>query len=293
MARLTLNLLRRANAINPQLVPLLKATRSLQLAIAELRWIKQELPRSQWTDAIRKRAQLVPLQYILGSQPFGSLDILCSPGVLIPRWETEEWCMKLVDVLRSAAVSDISVLDACTGSGCIPLLLKKELPALQVLAVDLSDKALHLALENMRRANVTIDVQKVDVLNYNAVPEQRFTLVTSNPPYIPASDFDKPLLLNGVDASVRLHEPRMALVGHLEFYRALARDIVPACHSEGVVLELGYEDQYLETIANLPLNWSHGRYFDLAGNLRCAIAWKNGSSMECLGRLVNENQSHP
>ncbi|KAG7821708.1 hypothetical protein KL928_000183 [Ogataea angusta] len=71
-------------------------------AAQELRWIQQELPKSQWQTAVEQRARLVPLQYILGSQPFGDLTIKCKPGVLIPRNDTEEWCEALKQVIAKS-----------------------------------------------------------------------------------------------------------------------------------------------------------------------------------------------
>lgn len=230
-----------------------------------------------------------PLQYILGTQPFGLLEILCEPGVLIPRWETEEWTMKLIDELKKDGCGEISVLDACTGSGCIPLLVKNEMAAARVTALDYSDVAIALAQKNKERSGLEIEILKANVLEMLQLPTNEFTLITSNPPYIPLSDYDKPLALNGPEASVRLYEPRMALVGHLEFYRALVLNYVIPLKCRGLVFELGYEDQVQETIVNLPPNWSHGRYFDLTGNLRCVIAWENGSSMELLKNLVYSN----
>lgn len=288
MPRISARLVKQAASISSSLVHLLRPTGSLQLAQSELRWIKQELPRSQWCDAIRRRARLEPLQYILGSQPFGLLDILCEPGALIPRWETEEWTMRLVEALRSNE-DDLSILDACTGTGCIPLLIKSELPHILVSAFDSSDKALAIALKNRELIGVAVDIIKVDVLEKSAL-NLKFDLVTSNPPYIPLCDYHKPLLSNGTSASVRQYEPRMALIGHLEFYTALVRNIVIPCRSQGLVFELGYEDQVEATAANLPPNWTYGRYYDLSWNLRCVVAWENRSKLECLKALVNEHK---
>lgn len=278
---------RHARSISPLLVPLLRATRSVQQAQAELRWIKQELPSDQWKSAIARRAQLVPLQYILGTQPFGPLDILCEPGVLIPRWETEEWTIRLVHVLRATSPA-CSVLDVCTGTGCVSLLVKHALPDASVAAVDLSDQALSLARRNRDRHGLVVHIERMDVLSALGPGAGRFDVVVANPPYIPAQDYDKPELRNGPARSVRLYEPRMALVGHLEFYAALVLNVVVPSGSRGLVFELGYEDQVMHTAAHLPPGWAHGRYFDLVGNLRCVVAWERGSEYECLRELVNE-----
>ena len=105
-------------------VPLLKyflaANRTLENAKQELKWVQQELPPQKWTWAAKRRLRLVPLQYILGSQPFGELTILCKENVLIPRWETEEWVGHLLNILEKNSKL-LKVVDVCTGTGCIPL----------------------------------------------------------------------------------------------------------------------------------------------------------------------------
>ena len=88
MSRISAKLIRDARRISPFLPRLLPANRTIEQASLELKWIKQELPKEDWNDAVNQRYQLVPLQYILGSQPFGELNIKCTQGVLIPRWET-------------------------------------------------------------------------------------------------------------------------------------------------------------------------------------------------------------
>lgn len=290
MPRISPRLIRHARSISPELGLLLRSTRSLEQAQAELRWIKKELPSDQWKQAIERRTNLEPLQYILGSQPFGMLDILCEPGVLIPRWETEEWTMKLIDLLRPLKLPNLSILDACTGTGCILLLLKKELKEANVTAIDLSDKAIGLAEKNSQRCGIDISIFKENVLCPRMPITAGLDLVVSNPPYIPEHDFEKPLLLNGPDLSVKIYEPRMALVGHLEFYRALVEQFVIPYNSKGLVFELGYEEQVAETAKYLPFNWTHGTFHDLAGKLRCVVAWENGSIMEPLKLLLENNE---
>lgn len=288
MPRIGLRLVRLARASNPYLVPLLKATRTLDQAQAELRWIKKELPREQWLSAIRRRSSLEPLSYVLGTQFFGGLELLCEKDVLIPRWETEEWTLKLIETLKDLPQDSISVLDACTGTGCIPLLIKNELPLAKVSALDWSDSALTLAKKNREKYNLDVEFIKQDVLGAGILQEKLFTLITSNPPYIPVADYEKPLALNGPEASVKLYEPRLALVGHLEFYQALVDSYVKTSDCQGLVFEVGYDDQVAETAARLPQDWTFGRYFDSSGNIRCIVAWKNGSKLECLLQMVNE-----
>ncbi|KAF8894033.1 S-adenosyl-L-methionine-dependent methyltransferase, partial [Infundibulicybe gibba] len=114
----------------------------------ELRWLRQaqaDIPLL--TQLISRRADGEPLQYILGTQPFGPLNLLTRPPVLIPRPETEHWTHALADLISPSAQSPVTLLDLGTGSACIPLLLAHLWPP--------------------------------------AVPP--FHVLTSNPPYIPSS----------------------------------------------------------------------------------------------------------
>lgn len=286
MPRISPKLARLARQNSPLLPPLLRATRTLESAKNELRWIQNELPQHQWSSAIARRARMEPLQYILGSQPFGSLEIGCEPGVLIPRWETEEWVHKLIDILRP--LRPLTVVDACTGTGCIPLLIKHELPKWHVSAFDVSDQALSLAKRNCLRLDVHVDVHYGDV--FDKETEKRcgeVDLITANPPYIPLEDYRKPVLLDGPEKSVRLFEPQLALVGHLEFYTALV-GLVRALNCKGFVFELGYEQQVEATAALLPKGWEMGSYYDLAGRLRCVVGWRKDSELALLRQLVQD-----
>lgn len=243
-------------------------------ARSEIRWITQELPKQLWRSAVLRRARHEPLQYILGSQPFGPLDIKCKPGVLIPRWETAEWVTKAARVLQG---QPLKVFDACTGTGCIPLLLQHHLKG-DFTACDVSEAALELARENCASA---VDVKRLDVLSEKV--EGHFTLVTANPPYIPLDDYMKPVAENGVERSVR-QEPKLALVGNLEFYRALVENVVLPLRCSGFVFEVGYESQVEETQGLLP-DWQTKPYRDSAGRIRCVVGWKPNSPMEVLKHM--------
>lgn len=266
----------RATYHNKLLAPLLHATKSLEQARNELRWIQSELPSVQWRNAIIRRGQLEPLQYILGSQPFGPLDIKCRKNVLIPRWETEEWAMK---VAEKAHGKKLNVLDVCTGSGCVALLLKHQMGG-QVAAVDLSDDAITLAKNNREGLKLDVEIHKGDVLKdnfYSTHFDKPFDLVVSNPPYIPKEDYEAPASANGTERSVKLYEPRMALVGHLEFYKALIENVVKPLQCNAFVFELGYEDQADYTKLLLQSGWKTATWKDSAGNLRCIYGWRSPS----------------
>lgn len=288
MPRISSKLVRQAVQISPSLVPLLRATRSLELAKNELRWIKDELPSNKWALAIARRSRLEPLQYILGSQPFGPLDIICEPGVLIPRWETEEWVSRLSDALPKG--EKLRVLDACTGTGCIPLLLKHNFPEAQVAAFDISTTAVSLARRNSQKSELSITAHYGDVMDPNVLQSRTYDVITSNPPYIPEEDYVKPVALDGPELSVRMYEPELALVGDLEFYAALVDNVVIPLNCKAFVFELGYELQVQETVKRLPEGWESGAMYDLAGKLRCVVGWKSSMS---LAKLVDLSSDLP
>lgn len=292
MPRVSSSLIRQARKLSRLLPPLLRAVPSLEQAKQELRWIQNELPKDRWIDAIRRRSKLEPLQYILGTQPFGPLEINCKKGVLIPRWETEEWVSKVADILQQNIPSNksLKILDACTGSGCIPLLLSHIIshPTLEITCFDISDVAYNLAGENLKKYDTTlkksaISIKKADLFDSKILEKLRssengFDFVTSNPPYIPVEDYLMPMSLNGLEKSVRSYEPRLALVGNLEFYEALIEHIVIPLNCKGFVFEVGYIEQveYTGNLLNVlapTKNWQTGPFYDSAGKIRAVVGW--------------------
>lgn len=303
MPRISPKLVKQALRDSRLLPPLLRANPNLEQAKLELKWIKNELPKSQWHDAIRRRSKLEPLQYILGSQPFGALDILCRRNVLIPRWETEEWVMRISALVRkyhSQADGQLKILDVCTGSGCIPLLLNYELSEVQniplkVHGCDISKEAVDLSMTNLKKyeeiyplSSQNIEFSKGDIFDesilQNILLDKKLSLVTSNPPYIPIHDFNSPVLINGIEKSVRQYEPSIALVGENEFYEALVKNVILKLNPEGFVFEVGYIEQ-VEFVANMLAQksyWLCGMMKDSSGNVRCVVGWMKGSKMQSL-----------
>lgn len=306
MPRIAPRAIREAVKTSRLLPPLLRANRCLEGAKQELKWIQNELPEDKWKDAVLRRAKLEPLQYILGTQPFGELDILCKEGVLIPRWETEEWTNLLADQLVEKFMHHpLAIVDACSGSGCIPLLLNHRLKDRGIIAdiraFDISEKAYELIRANLALyqevfgqdiSNFTIS--KANLLNSEEMAhlaECKPDLIVSNPPYIPIRDYNLPVLLNGVERSVREYEPKLALVGENEFYSALIENLVLPLGAEGFVFELGYMEQ-VDCVKQLleekePKKWETGTYRDSGGNIRCIIGWLRKSPMSFLQNMCN------
>ena len=163
------------------------------------------------TDLRRGR----PVQYVLGHAQFCGLDFVVREGVLIPRPETEELVGQIVAATRTGA----RILDVGTGSGAIAVALARMIPDADVEAVDISDDALAVAVENAKRNNVSIKFHKADALG-DLGALGRFDAIVSNPPYVPQSDRAT------MHTNVLDFEPSEALFvdddNPLVFYRSIA-----------------------------------------------------------------------
>jgi len=165
---------------------------------------KQHETVKQWIEKLVE--DNIPLQYLIGSVPFASCDILVEPPTLIPRQETEEWCIALIEQLKQLNNQQLTILDMCTGSGCIALSLAKELPLAQIYASDISDTALHLARSNaIHNQLMNVHFFSSDLLD--DIPNaMQFDIIISNPPYISKEEWQE------VDASVKEWEDPIALL---------------------------------------------------------------------------------
>ncbi|MEH3115301.1 peptide chain release factor N(5)-glutamine methyltransferase [Pedobacter terrae] len=166
-----------------------------------------------------------PIQHILAEAHFYGLIFKVNENVLIPRPETEElveWiisvCSKQLSVNSLASPKTLSILDIGTGSGCIPITLKKHLPNAKVSALDISPEAIAIARHNAIQIGVEIHFMEADILTFRS--KEKFDIIISNPPYI--RDLEKADMHN----NVLLHEPHLALFvsdeNPLLFYKAIA-----------------------------------------------------------------------
>lgn len=175
-----------------------------------------------------------PLQYILGTQEFMSLEFFTGENVLIPRSDTET----LVEYVLENTQGEISLLDIGTGTGCIPLSIAHYNKKALVRGLDISDNALSLARKNAEKLNLTKRsvFEKLDILT--EIPSGRYDVVTSNPPYIESD------IVLTLQTEVRDYEPHLALDGGcdgLDFYRRIT-DIAPQFLKPSglLIFEIGY-----------------------------------------------------
>ncbi|OOQ62158.1 peptide chain release factor N(5)-glutamine methyltransferase [Mucilaginibacter pedocola] len=132
-----------------------------------------------------------PVQYILGSIEFYGLAFLVNPSTLIPRPETEELVEWVLSSQKSKVESqkNVSILDIGTGSGCIAISLKKNLPAATVTAVDISVDALKTAKQNAVINETNVEFVEMDILHPNhSLLTPHYSLIISNPPYVTLHD---------------------------------------------------------------------------------------------------------
>ena len=180
----------------------------------------------------RRVEERIPLQYLLGTQQFMGLDFQVSPAVLIPRQDTET----LIEEIIHQAAGVRTVLDMCTGSGCIAISLAHFMDLDQCVGADISKEALNIAKENGKSLAPMVEFINSDLFDEI---EGRYDLIVSNPPYI-ASKECRELM-----PEVREHEPMLALDGHedgLHFYRRIIREAPEYLNDSGYLFfEIGYD----------------------------------------------------
>lgn len=195
----------------------------------------------QLNNSLQELLLHIPVQYVLGESWFYKLKLKVNNHVLIPRPETEELVQMVINDARQNKKSG-SILDIGTGSGCIAIALKKNLPQSHVTAIDMSEEALHVARHNAILQNTSIDFLSVDFLdelNWTGLPV--FDIVISNPPYIPLNEKEK------LDRNVREFEPAEALFvpdeSPLIFYAKIAAFVQNHGKPDGHVYVETHEDQ--------------------------------------------------
>lgn len=220
--------------------------RNTLLAHPELLVEKEQ--EESYVNYIKKRREHIPLQHITGIQEFMGLEFYVNQDVLIPRQDTEI----LVEEVMPHVHDGMSILDVCTGSGCILISLLQYSNDCGGVGVDLSEKALETAGRN---AEKILGKKDMRVLMENPFPVQneihfvqgdllkpldaRFDIIVSNPPYIPTE------MIAGLEPEVAVHEPFMALDGRedgLYFYRKIVEDSKKYLTRGGMLFfEIGYD----------------------------------------------------
>ena len=227
---------------------------------------------------IARRVGREPLQYILGTQEFCGLEFEVSPAVLIPRPETEllvEYVTQRISTARQA-----TIVDVCTGSGCIAVAIARLRPHARVMAIDLSGSSLHVARRNATRHGVGERITWLEGDLLGPLVEQGVEglvdVIVSNPPYIAEAEWAT------LQPEVKLFEPRGALVAGpqgTELHERLLQEAVRYLAPGGVViLEIGAGQArgLRRIVEQLPGYKFHRLIYDKAGLERVVIVERVG-----------------
>ncbi len=173
----------------------------------------------QVKELTRRRLEGEPVAYIIGEWEFYGLTLDVSRDVLIPRMDTEVLAEQAILAARSVE-ENCRVLDLCTGSGCVGLAVAANVPECRVVLADISEGALRICRQNIRRCGLSAQVISVaaDAMLPPMPNLWDFDVIACNPPYIPSAD------ILTLDPSVKNYEPHEALDGGddgLDFYRAV------------------------------------------------------------------------
>ena len=168
---------------------------------------------------VERRMAGEPVAYLIGEWEVYGLPLDISPDVLIPRPDTEVLAEEAIRYC--VTLGECRVLDLCAGSGCVGLAVGSQAPQCRVVLGEISDAALKICRQNIRRSGLSGRVVplRMDALEKPDKTLGEFQCIVSNPPYIPRGD------IGGLDGSVRDYEPHLALDGGedgLDFYRAVS-----------------------------------------------------------------------
>lgn len=188
--------------------------------------------QKEYEIAVQKRAEHIPLQYIIGEQEFMGLRFKVNSNVLIPRQDTETLVEQVLKIVKPG----MKVLDLCTGSGCVLISVLKNAPELTGMGSDISKTALLVAKEDAKLHEVDAEWVRSDL--FDNITET-FDVIMANPPYIPTGE------ILSLMPEVRDFEPENALDGGadgLDFYRKIAGQVKDYLNPGGYVyMEIGYD----------------------------------------------------
>lgn len=215
---------------------------------------------------IQRRAKHEPLQHITGSTQFMNTTIAVNPDVLIPRIETEQLVDILFEQTKPISEQPLKIIDLGTGSGCIPIAIKKNRPKWECTGIDISEPALKLAKENAQTNSVDVTFQKANIENLQDQIGGNWDIVISNPPYISISEKDE------MHKQVIDYEPHLAL-----FYNnplQLYKKILQFASKSNAKLFLECNDKTADQVALIAEDFFSDITLlnDLDGNKRFVVA---------------------
>ena len=196
---------------------------------------------NRYFDLINKNInEDTPLSHLVGFDYFYDRKFKVTRDVLSPRIETEELIYKVLEYIKKSKKNSFKILDLCTGSGIIAITLKKEIVEkyTEIVASDISEKALSIAIENASNNNTNITFIKSDLFDNIS---GKFDLIISNPPYISYKDKIT------IKDNVLKYDPHLALFAEedgIYFYRKIIENAVHYLSKDGVIFfEIGYDQK--------------------------------------------------
>lgn len=196
---------------------------------------------NRYFDLINKNInEDTPLSHLVGFDYFYDRKFKVTRDVLSPRMETEELIYKVLEYIKKSKKDSFKILDLCTGSGIIAITLKKEIVEkyTEIVASDISEKALSIAIENANNNNANITFIKSDLFDNIS---GKFDLIISNPPYISYKDKIT------IKDNVLNYDPHLALFAEedgIYFYRKIIENAVHYLSKDGVIFfEIGYDQK--------------------------------------------------
>ena len=182
---------------------------------------------------VKKIDNHYPIQYLIGNVNFYGYNLDVKKGVLIPRFETEELVYRTLEYIKAKKLENSSVLDIGTGTGCIAITMKKELPSLSVTAIDISLKAIKLAIHNAKKNKCDVTFIRKNVYKYS--PVNKYNVIISNPPYVSVDEEVGPEIS---------YEPKNAIFAKdngLEYYKYIISNANKYLDDKFIIaFEIGY-----------------------------------------------------
>lgn len=243
-----------------------KITRAQMIANNDMEFSKDQT--DNYINSIKKISTGIPIQYITNNQEFMNLNFYVDENVLIPQPDTETLVEEVINEYKE---KKCEILDLCTGSGAIAISLAKYINESNIVASDISMKALQIAKLNAEKNLVRKKIEFIESDMFNKIYKDDFDIIVSNPPYI------KTKVIEELDKQVK-NEPYIALDGGadgLKFYKIIIENAYKYIKNEGkVFLEIGY-DQKNELINLFKENNHYENIYskkDLGGNDRIIVA---------------------
>ncbi|MCM1371370.1 MAG: peptide chain release factor N(5)-glutamine methyltransferase [Clostridium sp.] len=198
-----------------------------------IKYLEKYLPKDKLQYGLQQLQKGIPPQYIVGNVEFYGYKIKVNKNVLIPRFETEELVEKSIYYIKKFFDNNINILDIGTGSGCISIALKKNIPNVNVTGIDISSEALEVAKENAIENSCNINFIQSDLFENI---DSKYDVIISNPPYI---DINEDIM-----DIVRNNEPHIALFAKnngLYFYEKILKDANKYLNAKSLLaFEIGY-----------------------------------------------------